>query len=243
MRRNSVLGVALLLLLTVPASAGEKEARELLERAIKARGGAEALTRAQQYKRSESGTRVIAGRDQPFTSQVTCSLPDRIRLQIELTKTLKAVVVLDGEKGWQTLGSPTIELPPRRVKEIREEAYVWWLTTLVPLTKSGFTLSTIADTKVEGEEAEGIKVVHKDHPDTRMYFLKRNGLLAKIERQASEAGLSVDKEYLYSAYKDFDGVKLYTKEVMKVNGRKETEVTVRECSFPAKLDEGTFAKP
>jgi hypothetical protein len=243
MRRIPVIGVGLLLVLTASVRASEKEARELIERAIKAQGGAAALTKAQQCKRSDAGTQTVLGRDMPFTSQVSRSLPDRVRLQLELDKKVKTTIVLNGLKAWQTEGAAAVQLLPPRVKELREEAYVWWLTTLVPLTKEGFTLSTVPDIKVDGEPAAGIKVARKGHADTRMYFLKRNGALVKIERRVSEAGLTVDKEYLYSGYKDFNGVKLPTKERVNVNKRKWTEFTISDYSFPSSFDLTTFSKP
>src|SRR5262249_40400990 len=148
------------------------------EKAIKAQGGEKALTKAQQCKRTDNGTQALLGRDVPFVSQVTRSLPDRVRLQIELDKKVNTTLVLDGSKGWQSEGGgPASALPRARVRELREEAYVWWLTTLVPMTKPGFTLSTIDKIKIDGDSAVGIKVVHKGYADTKMYFLERNGLL------------------------------------------------------------------
>ena len=121
---------------------------------------------------------------------------------------------------------------------------MWWLTTLTPLTKGGFTLSMLPEIKLGGESAVGVKVVQKGHADTKMYFLKtRTACLRRSSARTSEAGLPVDKEYFYRAYKEFDGVRLHTKELLKVNGRKWTELTISDYRFPAKLEASTFAKP
>ncbi|MFO0881428.1 MAG: hypothetical protein U0840_29360 [Gemmataceae bacterium] len=229
---------------TPRARANEKDALAIVERAIKAQGGSAALTRAAQCKRTDTGTQAILTRDVPFVSKVTRSLPDRVRLQIELDKKITTTLVMDGNRGWQAEGeSPSVQLPLARVREMREEAYVWWLTTLVPLTKSGFTLSTLERTRIDGEPAVGIRVVSKGHPDSRLYFLERNGLLAKIERRVTEAGREIDKEYLYSSYKEFDGVYLPTREIIKVNREKFTELIISNYTFPEKLGAGAFARP
>jgi hypothetical protein len=243
MRRIPVLAV--LLLLPAAAPAGEKEARALIERAVRAQGGADALRKAQQCQRTDTGTQAVLGADATFVSEVTRSLPGKVRLNITLKKKLRTTVVVNGDKGWQTEGGPAAEMFPQRLKELRDEAYVWWLSTLLPLLaeKGGFTLSTLPDTTVHGEPAAGVKVTAKGRPETKLYFLKRNGLLAKVERRASEAGLPVDKEYLYSTYKEFNGVKLPTHEVVLVNGRKWTDITISDYRFPAKLPASTFAKP
>ena len=76
-----------------------------------------------------------------------------------------------------------------------------------------------------------------------MYFRKRNGLLVRIDRRAVEAGLEVNKEYVYSDYKELSGVLLPTKAVVTVNGRKVTEMTISNYTFPAKIDASEFKKP
>ena len=248
MRRNPFcllvsLSPCLLVFLPTPAAANEKEARALVERAIKAHGGEAALTKTLVCKRTDTGTTMVAGRDSPFTSYVTLSLPDKVRLQIDLNRKIKTTVVLNGEKGWQSDGGPAVQMLSQRVKELREEAYLWWLTTLVPLTKSGFTLSTLPEIKIEGEPAAGVKVVSRGHHDTRMYFSKRTGLLVKVECQSTEAGVKVDKEYFYSGHRDFDGARLHTKELVKINGQKRTAFTVSDYSFPDKIDGSVFSKP
>jgi hypothetical protein len=248
MRRNPFgllvsLSPCLLVFLASPAGASEKDAREIVERAIKAQGGATALGKALQCKRTDTGAQTLQGRDLPFVSYVTRSLPEKMRLEIELNRKVKTLVVLNGERGWQSDGGPAVQLLSQRVKELREEAYLWWLTTLVPLTKPGFTLSTIPDSKVEGDAAAGIKVASRGHHDVRMYFSKRTGMLVKIECQLTEGGLKVDKEYFYSGYRDFDGARLHTKELVKVNGQKWTAFTISDYSFPDKLDGKTFNKP
>src|SRR5262249_29689439 len=112
-----------------PAAANEKEAQAVVERAIKAQGGADALSKALVCKRTDTGKQALAIGETPFVSQVTRSLPERVRLQVELDKRIKTTLVLDGDKGWQREGNaPAAQLPASRVKEWREEAYVWWLT-------------------------------------------------------------------------------------------------------------------
>ncbi len=244
MRTNLALGVAMLLVLAGPAAASEKEAREIVDRAIKAQGGADALARAAQCKRTDTGTQLLLGRDVPLTSYVVRSLPDKLRLQIELNRKVKTTIVLNGDKGWQSDGgAPAAPLLSQRVRELREEAYLWWLTTLVPLTKPGVTLSTLPDIKVDDEPAAGIKVVSRGHHDVRMYFSKRNGSLVKIECQATEGGVRVDKEYFYSGYREFDGARLHTKEIVKIDGKKATVISITDYSFPEKIEGGTFNKP
>jgi hypothetical protein len=227
------------------APAGEREvALELIEQAIKAHGGADKLTRLASHRRAGSGTMTQIGREIPFTTEVVTLLPDRLRLVIELDKRFQLTTVMDGDKGWQqSAGGSTVELTRERLQEIREEAYLWWLTTLVPLQQDGFTLTTVADVTIDGAAAAGVKIHRKGHLDARFYFDKQSGLLVKIERRAPEAGITVDKEYFYSQFKEFDGVKLPTKEVMTINGKKWSEVSGMAYQLLPRIEDKMFARP
>jgi hypothetical protein len=244
---RTILGCVLILgpLLPAPARAGEREmALALVEQAIKAHGGADKLARVSISRRAGSGMMTQAGKDLPFTTEIVTSLPDRLRLVIDVDKRFQLVTVLDGDKGWQrSAGGGTLELTRERLREIREEAYLWWMMTLVPLRQDGFTLTTLPAIKVDGAPAAGIKIASKDHIDAAFYFDKRSGLLVKIHRRAPEAGLLVEKEYFYSNFKEFDGVQLPTKEVMHLNGKKWTEVTGLVYQLLPRADDKAFARP
>lgn len=226
------------------AAADEQEASQILERAIKAHGGEEAMLRAAQSRRTDTGLQAVLANDLPFVSQVTRSLPERVRLDLELDKKISTTLVLDGTRGWQKDGTgPTTPLPSARVRELREEAYVWWLATLVPLTKPGFTIASIPGIKVDGEATAGLRVTRRGYADAKLYFNVRNGLLTKIERRVAEGGREVDKEYLYANFREFQGATLPTKEIVKVNGNRFTEMTISNYSFPEKLGAGAFGRP
>jgi hypothetical protein len=221
--------------------ASDKEALAVVEKAIKAHGGEDALRKALACSRTDSGK--FVAKDLPFTSEVTRSLPGKVRMDVELDKRFKVVIVLNGDKGWEMRGGPSVEMGRQRLNELREEAYVLWLTTLVPLRKAPFDVTPLPEAKVNGQPALGVKVRARGHPDSNLYFSKRTGLLVKVERRATDAGVPVDKEYLYSGHKDFGGARLPTREVVLVNGKRDTDVTVRDYKFLKKVEEGTFGRP
>ena len=246
---RTIVGVALVLTLatTGPARAGEREdALAVIEQAVKAHGGEDALTRAQTAVRTSTGAIASpTGKDLPFKDEMSWKLPDRFRLSLEVgAEKTRLVTVVTSDKGWQMTGGQVAELSAERLGELREEAYVLWLETLVPLkTDSAFELAPLPEAKVNGQPAAGVKVAHKGHTEASLYLDKQSGLLVKIARRAREAGLTVDKEYLFSDHKDFDGVKMPTKQQELLNGKRFTELTGISYKFPSSLDDSTFAKP
>lgn len=236
MRR--IIAVLALATLTTTCEGSEKDARAIVEKAIKAHGGKDKLSKVLVCNRKDS---VKLG-DQAWTSLVSRSLPDKLRLTMS-SKRVKTVVVINGDKGWFSDGGPSREMLKPRLGEIKDEMYVWYLTTLTPLLNKPFLLDTIADKKVGGETLVGVKVTSKGHEDSKLYFSKKTGLLARIERLGREAGLKIDKAYIYSGYKEFSGIQLPTTEEMQLNGMKYLVTSIGDYTFPTKMDSKLFTKP
>jgi hypothetical protein len=246
---RTIVGASLVLILAAAgaARAGEREdALAVIDQAIKAHGGEDALTKAQTAVRTSTGAIASpTGKDLAFKDEMTWKLPEHFRLVLEVgDEKARLVTVITPDKGWQMTGGQVAELSPERQGELREEAYVLWLATLVPLKKdAAFELAPLPEVKVNGQPAGGVKVAHKGHTDAALYFDKQSGLLVKIQRRAREAGLMVDKEYVYSDHKDFDGVKMPTKQQELLNGKRFTDLAGISYKFPRSVDDSTFAKP
>jgi len=240
--------LAAALALAPPGRADERsQALTVVEAAIQAHGGAEALARTQTVVRQSAGQMTVAGQDVVFACEYTARLPQRWRRHEVLRvgdQALHVLVVVNGDRGWQSSGGAVTTIAPERLKELREDAYAQWLTTLLPLKKeSSLQLVPLPETKVNGEPAVGVKVSSKDHADVKLYFDRKTGLLVKMERQTMEAGLPVAREEIYEGYKEFDGVKLPTRVVQAVGGKKVLEITEASYRFPERIEEATFAKP
>ncbi|MHB1424361.1 MAG: LolA-like protein [Gemmataceae bacterium] len=228
---------------TVAVQGGDRDtALAVIEKAIKAHGGVEALNKAQ--RRSRTGRGIVAlGGETRLTTEETVHLPNRCRMVLELERN-RFVLVLNGDKGWMQKGGETQKLDKSSLQERQEELYVWWLMNLTPLLKNEFQLRPLADAKVNGQDTAVVRVSHRDYPDARLFFDKKSGLLLKIARRGTESGLPVTKEYLYSDHKEFNGVKMPTKEVIILNGtEKLSEVTFDSYKVLAEVEDKLFDKP
>jgi hypothetical protein len=228
--------------------AGEKEeALALLEAAIKAHGGADKLAKASRIIRKGTGVVTAFGKDMPFTDDLQAVLPNQLYFRVEAgnaPNTARLAFVINGDKGWQDNGGVFSELPDDRVKEMLEEAHVLEAMSLVPLMKDpGNQFTLLAEEKVNDSPAVGILIKNKAHTDLKVYFDKKSHLLIKIARHAKEAGVDVDKEYLYSEHKEVDGIQMPFKIVEKINGRKYTELNASSLKFPEKIDGAVFKQP
>jgi hypothetical protein len=222
------------------------EGRRVVDQAIRAHGGPENLGKMRVMQRKSSGTVFVFDQESAFEDELIVELPSRSRLKLELglgAEKKQFQVVIDGDKGWQALGTNVEELPAGQ-SEQREALYVIWLATLLPLREGErFQLALLPEATVNGVAAVGIKVSSKGHADVQMYFDKQNRLLLKISRKASEAGITFDKEHLYGNYNLTGGVALPTKYTELNNGKKFVEATSISYRFLDRVDSGTFAKP
>lgn len=231
--------------LAVPAAspAGERDkALTIIEKAIKAHGGAEALNKAQMRSRTGQGV-VSLGGEIRITTEETVRFPDSCRVVLN-PQTNRIILVLNGDKGWTQAGGVTQEMPKSALKEKQEELYVWWLMNLTPLLKDEFQLKPLGTAKVNGRDVSIVLASRKDYPDVRLFFDNESGLLVKMARRGTESGVPVAKDYLYSDHKEFDRVKMPTKEVILLNGTaKLSEIKFDNYKVLSRVEDKLFDKP
>jgi hypothetical protein len=223
------------------------QAQTVLDHAIHAQGGLDQLAKTQLMVRSAKGTMQLFGQDLPFSDETTLQLPERWRMKLTsgpAGQQTEIMLVISGDRGWQSLRGQVTEIDRQRLGELREEVYALWVTTLVPLKKeAGFVLTTLSDARVDDQPASCLNVAQRGHADIKLFFNKQNGLLVKMEHRTREAGLNVLKEYTYADYQVFEGVRLPAKLVELANGKKLTDVSRISYKFLDQVDASTFAKP
>lgn len=231
-------------LLAANATAGEREdATAIIDRAVKAHGGADALAKVRTSVRAGQGVLFQEATKTSFTDELTLNLPNQWRDSVDIEKKVRFTIAVNGDKGWRSVSGSVTDLGRERLGELREEIYILDLETLIPLLKPGFDLAPLPEIQIGDRPAAGVKVSSKGHADAKLYFDGQTHLLVKIERSALEAGLKLDKEYLFGDHKDFDGVKLPTRQMELLEGKKVMELTSASYKFPSKPDETVFTKP
>lgn len=219
------------------------DARAVLDAAIAAHGGKEALKKVATCERHGGGQLILPGGRQQFTDSVLTRLPGKLRIALEIERRVQIVMVANDTKGWKAAGGTTVELTGDGLAELQEEAYVLWLTTLVPLHGTEFTLTPVGDAERDGKKVVGVQVASKGHADATLWFDRTSKLLLLIEKEAKVGGMKVRKTYGYSDHKEFDGVKLPTRLFEKIGEQVVTQVSVVDYRFPRSILDAFFAKP
>jgi outer membrane lipoprotein-sorting protein len=226
------------------------DVKAVLDKAIAAHGGADNLTKYKAVSMHIKGKlHGVIGDSVDVTGEIASQLPDRLRFEMSLTvmgTDLKITQVVKGDKGWVAVNDMIMELTKEQMAEAREQMHVAGVTRLVVLRDKAYKLSPLGDSKVEGKDAVGLRVEHKDRRDVSLFFDKKTGLLLKSETRGKDP-MAGDKEFtaetLYDDYKKVDGFPVAHKVTVKRDGKLFVESESSDVKVAEKLDDSTFEKP
>ncbi len=226
-----------------------KAARALVDKAIKAHGGAENVAKYKASVTGFKGTFHGMGAEIPMTGELSMFGAERAKADIEVEaggQKFRVVNVVDGDKGWTKLGDATKDLGKDELAEARETQHAGYVATLGPLVSGkGYTLATAGELLVNDKAALGVKVSAKGRRDVTLYFDKETGLLARYDSTVKDegSGREVTEETTPSDYKDVQGTKQAVKFVVKRDGKLYMEGEATSHTLSESLDAGTFARP
>jgi hypothetical protein len=267
----AVLTVGCVFAAVAPARADDaKAARAVIDKAIKAHGGSDALKKFQGSVSTFKGTFRGMGMELPMTGEISMSGPSQAKVAIEIdaggqkfsivnvvngkkgwTKLGDAVMELDQDAmaeaiGWTKLGDAVMELDQDAMAEAIEKQHAGWVASLSPLVEGkGYTLATTGEQMVGETKVIGIKVTTHGRRDVDLYFNKETGLLVKYEVRVKDegSGQEVLEETVQSDYKEIQGTKQAMKLTTKRDGKAYLDIELSDVQLSEKLDDGVFVKP
>jgi hypothetical protein len=230
----------------VPAGTalGQEDARAILDRAIKAHGGEDKLSSLPAGRIKTKGKLVGAG-GLEFTQDAAYQLPGKVREEVTLEvngKQIKILTVINGAKVSITADGKKVPLTDAIKEAIRDATVLLQVHQLVPLKAKGYELSSLGETKVNDKPAVGIRVSRKGKRDVNLFFDKKSGLLAKMERQTVEpmSGQEFTEERLFLEYSKADGLSVPKRVVVNRDGKLYAEVEVTEAQYLKSIDDSEF---
>jgi hypothetical protein len=225
----------------------DDQAQAVIDKAIKAKGGEEALAKYKAQTTKGKGMFYGMGDGIPFTIEGAECFPDRSKQAVAADvqgNPFKMTTVLSGDKGWVNTNGDVNEMDKDRLGDKQSEVHALWVGNLVALKDKDNTCKLIGDSKVGDKDVVGIKISCKGRPDVSLYFDKTSGLLVKRETKGKDmSGQEVNEEVTYSDYKDVDGIQEPMKISIKHDGNKFIETEILELKHHEKLDDSNFAKP
>jgi outer membrane lipoprotein-sorting protein len=220
--------------------------RAVIDKAIKAHGGADNLKKFPASVIKSKGTYYGMGEGIEYTQEISIQHPGQMRVEVDANN-FKFVQVFDKNKGWRKIGDGDAEkMSKEEVAEAQEQMYAGGLTHLVVLQDKSYKLAPLGEIKVGDRAAIGVRVEHEGHRPVSMYFDKDKGLLLKVETNGKDTqndNKEFTAEELFSEYKKVDGLMVAHKVTINRDGKKYLEYEITEYKPSEKLDDSVFAKP
>jgi hypothetical protein len=245
---SAVLATGLVLGLGRLALADDQDASAVIDKAVKALGGADKLGAAKSVEWKSKGKLHLNDNDNNFNTKVTAQGIDHFRQEFEGEfdgNPIKGVTVVAGDKGWRKIGDDSNKLEDDALTNEKRTAYLQIVAGMPLLLKGeGFKLEVGDEDKVGGKPAAVLKVTGPDGKDFQLYFDKASGLPVRMTATVTDfQGDEYKQDSAYSNYKDFDGIKRATKIEMKRNDKKFLDMEVTDFKELDKVDAKTFAEP
>lgn len=243
----SIVASATALFAPVPVHAAD-EPKDILEKAIKAHGGEEYLTKHKAAELKTKGKIDLPGVGEvEFTQETSFMLPDKFRDSLELTiagQSIPVKTLINGNEISIEANGMAVKLDDNAKKSIKDISQVLEVFQLVPLKNKKYELNLIGDEMVEGKAAVGIRVSAKGMKDVSIYFYKDSGLTAKVEYRTVDAGSGneITEERFVTEYQKQDGKPAPKTILVKRDGKKFLEAEVVELKRLEKLDDSVFKK-
>jgi hypothetical protein len=239
--------VAVSVALIAAPSIQAQDAKAIIEKAVKAHGGEEKLAKQGATHIKTKGSVEVMGLTLNYTEESRVQ-PDRLKTNTQLNvmgMDIDVTVVYDGKNAWASAMGNTTELKDKILDEIKEQMAMMTYMKMTTLKDKANELSLLGEVKVNGKPAIGLKFSPKGHRDVSFYFDKETGLLAKVERQATDQSTMTDctEERIILEYQDVDGVKVGKRILINHDGKKYIEAEVLEVKFVDKFDDSIFVKP
>jgi outer membrane lipoprotein-sorting protein len=227
-----------------PRSDAPKDLKAIVEEAIKAAGGKDKLSKINAFSARVKMTFKEEKSVARYTAEVSVQGFDQIRIVMELEDKSKVdTTVINGDKGSMKAGTELLVMPEKMVNEYKNRLYgLRLMYTLTPLLEKDVGLAALAEIKVNDRPAVGMIVTKKDRPDIKLYFDKATKLPAQLEFEINAPGGKKTVVCIFGDYKEFNGIKHFTKVVSKTGKELTVEAEFADVKLLDKLDAKTFAE-
>jgi hypothetical protein len=235
---------AVFFLAWAPVSRADDEANAIVEKAIKAHGGAANLAKLLVRQEKTKGS---FGPDATITGVFLYQLPERMKgttVSEGMGETHTNISVNNGDESWRSYNGKVLEMPAEMLKQMKgKRQNLDYVLTLAPILKDrSLTTASLGVIKVNDQPALGVKVSSKGYPDVDLYFDKETGLLVQSGGRSKDRTGEFNVEVVYSDYKVTDGLKWPMKCVRFHDGKRFGDREITELKFLDKIDVSEFTK-
>ena len=245
--QKTILMLSALVLSVGTASAQDDKAKAVIEKAIKAHGGAENLNKLTATEGEFSGTMTIFDMALNFSGSTVTQAPDKMALNISIDiggakQNIKQIV--NGDTALMMVGGEKQDVNDEMKSELKKGPLLAEAARLTPLLKDKtYTIKLEGDEDVDGKPATVLNISSKELKEVKFYFDKKSGLLVMTKRDSVNPATeeAVVETSMLSDYKMVDGLMTPMKTVVKHDGKDFMTMTTTKAKNMEKADPKNFA--
>lgn len=227
----------------LPSLWGQNErALAVVDRAIEATGGFQALSARRAMTCREKGTYFLDGESLAYRGSARIHWPDRLRLEVENVYT----IVLDGDRGWMRTEGRFQRLAPEQFAEVHQQHYARWLASLTPLRDPSCKLGYLGQSTVNGADVDGVRVDREGEKAVDLYFDQKTGLLLKTRTLVTTADSGdepIEEVNLFKEYSKVDGILFPKQLIILHDGKRFAEANLYDIRLSETLPASEFTVP
>jgi hypothetical protein len=229
-----------------------EDPKAIVQKAIEAMGGEQKLAAHKTTLAKGTCTFYGNGRGINCTGEWSEQLPDKLKASYVMDvggRKMTRVEIITKDAGWTFMGGRMRAASSDHLAEVHQGLEALYASTLLfPLKEPAYQLTDAGASTIDGRPAVGVKVVRKGQgkgqSEFALYFDKEQGYLVDLQiRVKGIDGREVEQDTVYSGYRDFDGVRSFSKSVTKREGKIFLETEITEFKAPEQLPPHTFDKP
>ncbi len=220
-------------------------AKTLVEAAILAKGGRAKLAAVKSFRMLATGTTTINAQTVPVEIERLFVVPDKMRIDATLAASVKVIVAVNGNKGWQLAPDQTgqsMQLTEVGGPDMASVDFERWREPeliLLRATDPSAALHSGPDEMLNNKAQNVIKLrAPQGNVEVTLYLDKATKL---ITRMAYREG-SQDEADDFTDYKAIDGIMIaHTRH--STGGGRETKLALKEVAFNPTWDPKLFDQP
>ncbi len=215
------------------------KAKEILAAAVEAHGGLENLNAVKNAVSESNSTINTPAGSANFQVNFYHLYPDKLRQDV-ITPQGKMSYVFDGEAAYMVSPMGTQPLPPEISNSFNDSVFRETIPLLINLTQNDIPVQYTGTEEVLGKPADGLLVKQPSGEMLKILISAETHLVVKYVFRETEQGVTLNKEAIFSDYRDVDGVKIPYHYVQNVDGKPYIESRFNSTKLNTELDESIF---
>ncbi|HEV3146150.1 MAG TPA: hypothetical protein VGZ47_19850 [Gemmataceae bacterium] len=240
--------IALVLIVLLAGTLHAEDAKDILQKAVTAQGGAGNAAKLQNTFLKGKSSITDGGNGLSLAFEISMQGLDQAKMELEINSMFHLTVGLNKDKAWR------FDPNQNKTEEGKKEETALlrqFLMTLraaaspASITGKDLQLTHGGEGKVNDAEVVILRISQKEQADISLYYDKKTGLPLKAETRLREpnGNMEASYEFFFSDFKEVDGIKHFTKFKFVREGKDIAEVELSDFKVDQKFDASTFEKP